>query len=127
MGRSFVFEQADLVVSTLTVQCKVRAPAWAWLDQAAREVNQVWNFCNATSFKAAHGRYGGRKRWLSGFDMSKLLAGVGDCFEKSASMWPKPWLQNTLPPSRRHPTRWSREEEAPFTDAQPRLYTFVSP
>ena len=53
-GRSFVFEQADLVVSTLTVQCKVRAPAWAWLDQAACEVNQVWNFCNATSFKAAH-------------------------------------------------------------------------
>lgn len=81
-GRSFVFEQAELVVSTLTVQCKVRSPAWAWLDQAAREVNQVWNFCNATSFKAAYGRYGGSKRWLSGFDMNKLLAGVGDCFEK---------------------------------------------
>ena len=81
-GRSFVFEQADLVVSTLTVQCKVRSPAWAWLDQAAREVNQVWNFCNATSFKAAYGRYGGSKRWLSGYDMGKLLAGVGDCFDK---------------------------------------------
>ena len=35
--------------------------------------------------------------------------------------------EHHLPPSRRHPTRWSREEEAPFTDAQPRLYTFVSP
>ena len=80
--RSFVLEQADLVVSTLTIQCKVRSPAWAWLEQAAREVNQVWNFCNATSFKAAYGRYGGSKRWLSGFDMSKLVAGVGDCFEK---------------------------------------------
>lgn len=35
--------------------------------------------------------------------------------------------EHHLPPSRHHPTRWSVEEEFPFTEAQPRLYTFVSP
>lgn len=35
--------------------------------------------------------------------------------------------EHHLPPSRRHPTRWTSEESAPFTDAPTRLYTFVSP
>ena len=38
--RSFVFGQADLVVSTLALQSKVQKNAYAWLEQAAREVNQ---------------------------------------------------------------------------------------
>ena len=41
VGRSFVFGQADLVVSTLTLQSKVQKSAYAWLEQAAREVNQI--------------------------------------------------------------------------------------
>ena len=79
---SFVFGQDDLVVSTLTLSCKVRPQARAFLDQAAREVNQVWNFCNATTHKSWHGRYGGTRRWLSAFDLSPLLVGCGEVFDK---------------------------------------------
>jgi hypothetical protein len=43
---------APLLVKTLTIRCKVRPEAYAWLDQAAREVNQVWNFANATSYES---------------------------------------------------------------------------
>ena len=32
-GRSFVFGQADLVVSTLTLQSKVQKSAYAWLER----------------------------------------------------------------------------------------------
>ena len=49
---SFVFGQADLVVSTVTISSKVHPQAKAFLEQAAREVNDVWNFCNETSHKA---------------------------------------------------------------------------
>jgi len=78
----FVFGQADLVVSTLTLSSKVRPSCKAWLEQAAREVNQVWNFCNATSDKAWHGRYGGTRKWFSAFDMNALLAGCGEGFQQ---------------------------------------------
>lgn len=80
--RSYAFGQADLVLSTLTLSCKVKPAARAWLDQAAREVNAVWNFCNATSFKAWHGRYGGTRKWFSAFDMNALLAGCGEVFDR---------------------------------------------
>ena len=80
--RSFVFGQADLVLSTVTLSCKVRPAAKAFLEQAAREVNRVWNFCNATTYKAWHGRYGGTRKWLSAFDLSPLLVGCGDVFDK---------------------------------------------
>ena len=80
--RSFVFGQADLVLSTVTLSCKVRPAAKAFLEQAAREVNRVWNFCNATTYKAWHGRYGGTRKWLSAFELSPLLAGCGDVFDK---------------------------------------------
>jgi len=79
---SFVFEQADLVVSTLTLQSRVQKNAYAWLEQAAREVNQVWNHANAATFKAWHGRYGGQQKWLSAFEVSDLFTGCGEVFEK---------------------------------------------
>ena len=40
---------------TTTLHLKIRPEAWAWLDQAAREVNQVWNWANATSRDAIQG------------------------------------------------------------------------
>jgi hypothetical protein len=43
---------APLLVKTLTIRCKVRPEAYAWLEQAGREVNQVWNFANATSHES---------------------------------------------------------------------------
>ena len=79
---SFVFEQADLIVSTITLSSKVKPENYAWLEQAAREVNAVWNHCNATSWKAWSNRYGGKAKWLSAFDMNDLLAGCGEVFDK---------------------------------------------
>jgi hypothetical protein len=39
--------------SIRTLRLKVKAEGYAWLNAAAVEVNQVWNFANATSCKAA--------------------------------------------------------------------------
>jgi hypothetical protein len=63
-----------------TLRFKVHPDAYAWLNQAAVEVNQVWNFVNATSFKAIR-PYAGQPRWLSGFDLCRLTAGATDYFE----------------------------------------------
>ena len=38
---------------TRTVRLKVKADSCGWLDAAAVEVNQVWNWANATSVDAA--------------------------------------------------------------------------
>ena len=38
---------------TRTLRLKVRSQAYAWLNAAALEVNQVFNYCNETSLKAA--------------------------------------------------------------------------
>ena len=39
--------------SIRTLRLKVKTEGYAWLNEAAIEVNQVWNFANATSYKAA--------------------------------------------------------------------------
>ena len=36
-----------------TLRLKVKPDAYSWLNAAAIEVNQIWNFANATSEKAA--------------------------------------------------------------------------
>ena len=36
-----------------TLKFKVRSQSYPWLNAAAVEANQVWNFFNATSYKAA--------------------------------------------------------------------------
>ena len=66
---------------TKTISFKVRPECWAWLDQAAREVNQVWNFCNDTSHRAIR-PFAGSGKWLSAFDLNKLMAGCGDGFQR---------------------------------------------
>src|SRR5690606_41511590 len=38
---------------TKTLRIKVKPNSWAWLKCAAVEVNQVWNWANETSAKAA--------------------------------------------------------------------------
>jgi hypothetical protein len=50
--------------SLRTLRLKVKAEAYAWLNAAAIEINQVWNFANDTSFKAAR-PYVGKRKWLS--------------------------------------------------------------
>jgi putative transposase len=67
-----------------TLRLKVKAEGYAWLNSAAIEVNQVWNFSNAASYKAAR-PFSGRPRWLTAFDLDKLTAGSTECFERIGS------------------------------------------
>src|SRR5688572_10824128 len=69
------------VLVTRTLRLKVRAESYRWLEAAAIEVNQIWNWCNETSAKAAR-PYVGKGKWLSGFDLCKLSAGATQCFER---------------------------------------------
>jgi putative transposase len=67
-----------------TLRLKVKPEAYPWLNAAATEINQVWNFANATSDKAAR-PFAGPRRWLSGFDLDKLTAGASKYFERIGS------------------------------------------
>jgi putative transposase len=49
--------------------------------EAVTEINQVWNFANSASDKAAR-PFSGPRRWLSGFDLDKLTAGASKYFER---------------------------------------------
>jgi putative transposase len=60
---------------TRTLRLKVRPETRRWLNAAAIEVNQIWNWANETRTKAAR-PYGGKPRWLSGFDLCHLSAGA---------------------------------------------------
>ena len=64
-----------------TLRLKVKAEGYAWLNAAATEVNQVWNYANATSYKAAR-PFAGRGKWLTAFDLDKLTAGAAEYFER---------------------------------------------
>jgi putative transposase len=67
-------------IVTRTLRLKVRPESYRWLEAAAVEVNQVWNWCNEISAKAAR-PYAGKGKWLSGFDLNNLSAGATHCFE----------------------------------------------
>src|SRR5271156_3965355 len=67
-----------------TLRLKVKAEGHAWLNAAATEVNDVWNFANATSYKAARPCVGPSK-WLTAFDLDKLTAGAMEHFERIGS------------------------------------------
>jgi putative transposase len=66
---------------TRTLRLKVRSEAYAWLNTAAMEVNEVFNYCNETSYKAAT-RTDLKRKWLTGFDLCSLTAGATEYFEK---------------------------------------------
>jgi IS605 OrfB family transposase len=70
--------------SIRTLRLKVKAEGYAWLNAAATEVNQVWNYANATSYKAAR-PFAGPPKWLTAFDLDKLTAGATQCFERIGS------------------------------------------
>ena len=82
-GRWGVSENSDFCEPkkcVRTLRLKVKAESYAWLNGAAIEVNQCWNYANETSFKAAR-PFAGPSRWLSGFDLDGLTAGATQCFE----------------------------------------------
>jgi IS605 OrfB family transposase len=66
--------------ATRTLRLKVKPESYSWLNQAAIEVNQVWNWANETSAKAAR-PYVGKGKWLTGFDLNNLSAGATEYFE----------------------------------------------
>jgi len=65
---------------TRTLRFKVRRESYPWLEAAATEVNQVWNWANSVSAKAAR-PFAGPPRWLTGFDLDKLSTGATKYFE----------------------------------------------
>jgi putative transposase len=67
-----------------TLRLKVKAEGYAWLNAAAIEVNQVWNFANTTSYKAAR-PFAGKPQWLTSFDLDKLTAGATKYFDRIGS------------------------------------------
>jgi putative transposase len=66
---------------TRTLRLKVRREAYAWLNAAAVEVNEAFNYCHETSYKAATRTDTKRKR-MSGFDLCNLTSGATQYFDK---------------------------------------------
>lgn len=58
-----------------TLKLRVKDKHASVLRQMARDVNQVWNFANETSFKALNDR----KKWLSGYELANLTSGFSKC------------------------------------------------
>jgi IS605 OrfB family transposase len=75
---------SDIHHCVRTLRLKVKREGYAWLNTAAIEVNQVWNYSNATSYKAAR-PYAGAAKWLTAFDLDKLTAGATEYFDHIGS------------------------------------------
>lgn len=58
------------------LRVKVKPGSWGWLNEAARETNLVWNYCNELCHKAAK-PFAGPGKWLSAYEVGKLLNGTG--------------------------------------------------
>src|SRR5260221_5838336 len=67
-----------------TLRLKVKAEAYPWLNAAAVEINQVWNWANETRYKAAR-PFAGPGEWLTAFDLNNLAAAATECFEHIGS------------------------------------------
>ena len=61
--------------ATKTLKLRIKDKHAAVLSAMAREVNQVWNYCNETSSRAIRER----REFLSGFDLQKLTDGYSKC------------------------------------------------
>jgi IS605 OrfB family transposase len=77
-----VSEKVQAASFTRTLRLKVRAEAYPWLAAAAVEVNQVFNWANATSIDAADRSRRANAKFLSGFDLCDLCAGATEFFER---------------------------------------------
>ena len=60
---------------TKTLRLRIKDKHRKVLVAMAREVNQVWNYCNETSARAIRER----RQWLSGYDLQKLTNGFSKC------------------------------------------------
>lgn len=75
-------ESPNLALFTRTLRLKVRAESYPWLNAAAVEVNQVFNWANAASIDAADRNRRANARFLTGFDLCNLSAGATEYFER---------------------------------------------
>ncbi|MEQ0777162.1 transposase [Paraburkholderia tropica] len=65
--------------ATRTLKLRIKDKHAKVMLAMARDVNQVWNFCNETQFRSLR-RYCNRpKVWLSGFDLQTLTNGFSKC------------------------------------------------
>ena len=71
---------AKHTVFVRTLRLKVKAESYGWLNAAAVETNQVFNWCNEASLSAAT-RTDLKRKWMSGFDLCNLSAGATEYFE----------------------------------------------
>jgi IS605 OrfB family transposase len=66
----------EVATCVRTLRLKVKSEAYPWLNAAAIEVNQVWNWANSTSYKAAYPFAGpGLRTTATTSDGAKLEAG----------------------------------------------------
>jgi IS605 OrfB family transposase len=79
-----VYATVEVPQCIRTLRLKVKAEAYHLLNAAAVEVNQVWNWANETSYKAAR-PFAGPGQWLTGFDLNNLSAGASECFKHIGS------------------------------------------
>lgn len=63
------------MLHTRTLRLRIKDKHARVLSAMAREVNQVWNYCNETSHRAIRER----RQWLSGYDLQKLTNGFSKC------------------------------------------------
>jgi IS605 OrfB family transposase len=75
-------EIAQAASFTRTLRVKVKAESYGWLNKAAVEVNQVFNWANATSIDAADRNRRAQAKFLTGFDLCNLSAGATEYFER---------------------------------------------
>jgi IS605 OrfB family transposase len=64
-----------------TLRFKVKAESYPWLNAAAVEVNQVFNYANQASYDARR-RTDLKSKWLSGFDLCNLTSGSTEYFDR---------------------------------------------
>ncbi len=76
-----MYEPVPAASFTRTLRLKVKAEGYPWLAAAAVEVNQVFNWANATSLDAADRNRRANAKFLSGFELCNLSAGATEFFE----------------------------------------------
>lgn len=64
---------------TKTLKLRIKDKHAKTMLAMARDVNQVWNYCNETQFKSLRNYCNRPKRWLSAFDLQKLTDGFSKC------------------------------------------------
>ena len=64
---------------TKTLKLRIKDKHAKVMLAMARDVNQVWNFCNETQFRSLKRYFNRPKVWLTGFDLQKLTNGFSKC------------------------------------------------